>query len=102
SCRSDRAGWQRRLELLDRAVAAAGTLAEAVTLRVWLLTSRAMALEILDRPREAGRAYRETVAVAEQQATPQAVARIRLVQTEWLLLHGRWDEALAELEMLGT
>ena len=99
SCRTDRAGWQRRLGLIDRALAAAGDLVEAVNLRLWLLAGRAMALGALDRPVEGGRALRETLAAAEQQATPQFMARIRIVQTEWLLLQGRWDEAITELEV---
>lgn len=97
--RTDHTGYQRCLEFIERALAMAGDLVEALGLRQWLLTCRAIALAVLDRPQEAGRAYRDAVLSAERHATPLFVAWMRLELSEWAFLRGEWDEVLAELSM---
>lgn len=96
-CRTDVAGWRQCLELLDRALAAAGDAPEGVGLRPWLLNGRAIALEYLGRP-GVEHAYAEAIAMAESQGTSQLVAQLRVSRAEWLLVRGRWDEALPELD----
>lgn len=95
--RTGSAGWQRLLDLLARAQEAAGDLIEAVDLCLTLMRFRGVAYENLERSAEAGQALRDAVALAERQATPQIAGRIRMTLSEWLILHGQWDEALAEL-----
>lgn len=87
--------------LLGQAIAAVGDDPEAVELRTLLLANRSIALLNLGRRAAAERGMGEATLLAERAGTPQRLASMRGVVAETLLLDGRWDDALTELEAAG-
>ncbi|HEY2576782.1 MAG TPA: AAA family ATPase, partial [Streptosporangiaceae bacterium] len=85
------------LEFAERALAVIGDDPETTDLRLLLSINRLSALATLDR--ETGAEVHELLTVAERNGTARA-ATARGVVAEVLFETGRWDDALAELEVL--
>ncbi|HLX51050.1 MAG TPA: AAA family ATPase, partial [Streptosporangiaceae bacterium] len=85
------------LEFAERALAVIGDDPETADLRVLLSVNRLSALANLDRDTGAG--VHELLTVAERNGTARA-ATARGVVAEVLFEAGRWDDALAELDVL--
>ena len=88
------------LDVVNRALDLVGDQPEAADLRLILLSNRIAALDNLGRPADADQAVREAVALAERAGTPQRLAQIRLIAAEHTYLGGRWDDTLAEVDVL--
>jgi DNA-binding CsgD family transcriptional regulator len=86
------------LELIERALNVVADQPEATDLRLTLLGNRMTALANLGRMVEGDHVVGETMALAEQAATPAQLARLRLRVSEYWFSVGRWDDALAELD----
>ncbi len=85
------------LEIVERALTVIGDDPETTDLRLLLLTNRLGTLELLDR--EAGAQARQLLALAEQTSTAR-IGTVRWSVAEYLFGTGRWDDAMAELEVL--
>lgn len=87
-----------RLAHTDRALQVIGTDPRAIDLRLLLLSNRSAALLMLDRHAEALATAQQALVEAEQAGTP----RLRLIRAALANLYyeaGRWDDAIAELEL---
>ena len=87
------------LAVLERGLAAIGQDLETADLRLLLLHNRLSALANLDRLVEAEAAVTETVDAAERSGSPARLAAVRIGAAETYYGLGRWDDALAQLEM---
>ena len=85
------------LHHIDRALEVIGDDPEATDLRLLLLSNRAAALGDLDRHAEAGTAFRETIALAEQAGTPQ-LGIVCAAAAEYYFEAAQWDDAVTVLE----
>jgi DNA-binding CsgD family transcriptional regulator len=88
-----------RLAYIDRALQVIGTDPRATDLRLLLLSNRPAALLVLDRRAEALATAQQALVEAEQAGTP----RLRLIRTALAYMYyeaGRWDDAIAELELV--
>jgi DNA-binding CsgD family transcriptional regulator/tetratricopeptide (TPR) repeat protein len=88
-----------RLAHIDRALQVIGADPRAVDLRLLLLSNRPAALLLLDRRAEALDTAQQALVEAEQAGT----SRLRLIRTALACLYyeaGRWDDAIAELEVV--
>jgi DNA-binding CsgD family transcriptional regulator len=87
-----------RLAHIDRALAVIGDDPVTADLRLVLLSNKVSALVGLCRPAEALTTARQALALAERTGLPRATAGTALASVYFDA--GRWDDALAELEML--
>jgi DNA-binding CsgD family transcriptional regulator len=87
------------LEVVDRALAVIGDQPETTDLRLMLLGNRMPALGNLGRLAEAEHTIEEALALAERAGTPVQQARFRIGVANYCFAVGRWDDALAELEV---
>jgi DNA-binding CsgD family transcriptional regulator/tetratricopeptide (TPR) repeat protein len=88
-----------RLTYIDQALETIGDDAEVTDLRLLLLSNRPAALVSLDRRPEAIVMSQQALVLAEKAGTP----RIRMIRTGLAHLYfeaGRWDDAIAELELV--
>jgi DNA-binding CsgD family transcriptional regulator/tetratricopeptide (TPR) repeat protein len=88
-----------RLEYIDQALEAIGDDPEGTDLRLLLLSNRPAALVNLDRQPEAIVTSQHALILAEKAGTP----RTRMIRTALAYLYfeaGRWDDAIAELELV--
>ena len=95
---------QRHHAAMDHVVDALATIGDdpqAGDLRVLLLSNRAALTVHLDRPAEAEVATAELLRAVERGTTPARLVMARLQAVEIWCDHGRWDDAMAELEALG-
>ena len=83
---------RRGLDILDGVT-------EGADLRLLLLGNRFGHLANSDRFAEAEQAARQALALAEQSWTPR-LSGLRLIFVDTLYQRGRWDDALAELELI--
>jgi DNA-binding NarL/FixJ family response regulator len=89
----------QRLGYIDRALSVTADDPQAADLRVMLLASKTSVLELMDRQAEAISTAQQALALAEQWGAP----RLRLIRVSLGQLYfevGRWDDALAELELV--
>jgi DNA-binding CsgD family transcriptional regulator len=93
--RSDHGG---RMDCIEQALAVIGYDLKATSLRLLLLSHRAAALDWAGRRPEALAAAEQAVAKAEQAGYPTGLARGGLAALYYSA--GRWDDALAELELI--
>jgi DNA-binding CsgD family transcriptional regulator len=94
-----RSDHQRRLGYIDRALPVTADDPQAADLRLMLLANKTSALELMDRQAEAIGTAQQALALAERVGTP----RLRVIRTALGQLYvevGRWDDALAELELV--
>jgi DNA-binding NarL/FixJ family response regulator len=94
-----RSDHQRRLGYIDRALPLTADDPQAADLRLMLLANKTSALELTDRQAEAIGTAQQALALAERVGTP----RLRVNRTALGQLYfevGRWDDALAELELV--
>ena len=87
------------LKANDDALAVLGDEPEAADLRLLLLGNRAAGLANLGRSAEADDAFRQALVLAERAAPPRLGSLRSLAAGQWFQ-RGRWDEALAELEVV--
>lgn len=87
------------LDLVDRGLTLAGSRPDLTDLRLLLLANRAAVLVSLDQADEARDTLRQARALAERVATPR-LAMIQVRAAEHAFDHGRWDEALTELDAM--
>ena len=87
---------------LERALAAIGQDLETTGLRLLLLQNQMIGLANLDRLAEAEASVVEILAAAERTGSPRHVAAGRIAAAEVYWDLGRWDDALAQLEMAAT
>jgi len=88
------------LAVAERSLATLGDDPQTADLRLRMLQARMVVLETLDRLAEAEVAIRELVSAAERFGAPHRLAVNRGGVAEHYYLVGRWDDALAELEIL--
>ena len=91
--------WAGALPVLERGLAAIGQDLETADLRLLLLHNRQFTLANLDRLAEAEQAVAETVEAAERTGSPARLAAVRIGAAQVYYDLGRWDDALAQLEM---
>jgi hypothetical protein len=85
--------------VLERGLAVIGQDLETADLRLLLLHNRLVMLANLDRLVEAEAAAAATVGAAERSGSPARLATVRIGAAETYYDLGRWDDALAQLEM---
>jgi DNA-binding CsgD family transcriptional regulator/tetratricopeptide (TPR) repeat protein len=94
-----RGDQQASLETIDRALAVIGEEPETTDLRLLLLGNRSVPLDELARVSEADRSIGEALTLAERSGSPQRLANLRIQAADNYFRRGRWDDALAELEV---
>ncbi len=88
------------LAVVERTLAMLGDDPRTADLRLLMLHNRMVMLDGLDRRAESGSVARELITAAERYAPPHRLAASRCGVAEHCYLAGRWDDALAELEIL--
>lgn len=94
-----RGDQQASLETIDRALAVIGEEPEMTDLRLLLLGNRSVPLDELARVSEANRSIGAALTLAERSGSPQRLANLRIQAADNYFRRGRWDDALAELEV---
>jgi DNA-binding CsgD family transcriptional regulator/tetratricopeptide (TPR) repeat protein len=90
------------LAYLDRALGIIGEHADTMDLRLMLLANRAYAFEALERIPEAVAAAREAMRACERFGSRARRGVSRTMLAEILYHAGEWDDALAELDPVGS
>ena len=90
-----------KLRLMERALELLSGLEEGADLRLLLLGNRFGHLASSDRFAEAELAARQALALAEQTWAARLAGLLRITFADLLFQVGRWDDAQAELELIG-